>query len=209
MQNPLSKKLQIKDTFSVLILNAPNEVLSEFEGIDFDAVANQQIVYDTIIAFTENKAMLSEWIPKAAAYRQPQKQLWFAYPKKSGSIKTDLNRDSSWEIVAANGFDPVRLISLNDTWSIMKLIDQKERAKESKLGQDPPGVDRKTKTVIPPDDLQTALNAAPDAKAFFESLAFSHKREYVAWILDAKKEETRSRRIDKTVELLLENKKSK
>lgn len=209
MANPLVKKLQLKPEYAILILNAPEEVLREFSGIEYDLTPDPKTTYDTIIVFVLNKEELSLWIPKAAQYRQPKKNLWFAYPKKSGSIKTDLNRDTSWEIVGANNFDPVRLISLNDTWSIMRLVHQNEREKASKFGQDPPGIDRKTKTVIPPDDVQAALDAHPDAKAFFESLAFSHKREYVAWILEAKKQETRERRIRKTIELLLENRKTK
>jgi uncharacterized protein YdeI (YjbR/CyaY-like superfamily) len=40
--------------------------------------------------------------------------------------------------------------------------------------------------------------------AFFNSMAFSHKKEHVIAILDAKKEDTRRRRIEKMVELLLQ-----
>jgi bifunctional DNA-binding transcriptional regulator/antitoxin component of YhaV-PrlF toxin-antitoxin module len=37
---------------------------------------------------------------------------------------------------------------------------------------------------------------------FFESLSYTHRKEYCRWITDAKKEETRSRRIEKAVEML-------
>jgi uncharacterized protein YdeI (YjbR/CyaY-like superfamily) len=42
----------------------------------------------------------------------------------------------------------------------------------------------------------------PQAKVVFEKLSNSHKKEYVNWIMGAKQEETRRRRIEKTVELL-------
>jgi hypothetical protein len=60
-----------------------------------------------------------------------------------------------------------------------------------------------------PDDLATALSAAPEAAAFFESLSFSHKRSYVDWIVGAKKDETRQRRVAQAVELLLTKRKQR
>jgi uncharacterized protein YdeI (YjbR/CyaY-like superfamily) len=38
--------------------------------------------------------------------------------------------------------------------------------------------------------------------AFFASLSFTHRKEYCRWIADAKKEDTRARRLDKAIELL-------
>lgn len=84
-----------------------------------------------------------------------------------------------------------------------------ERTKPSTFGQDPPGVNWAAKTVIPPEDLRIALEKNPEAKIFFESLAFSHKREYVVWIHEAKKEETRKKRVHTAIELLRASKKSR
>lgn len=53
-----------------------------------------------------------------------------------------------------------------------------------------------------PADLQEALGAAPDAGRAFDALAYSHKREYVRWIDEAKREATRAARIAKAVEML-------
>lgn len=58
-----------------------------------------------------------------------------------------------------------------------------------------------------PPDLATALEADPAAAAHFGKLAYTHQREYVSWIVDAKKSETRQRRIAKAVQLLAEGKK--
>ena len=57
------------------------------------------------------------------------------------------------------------------------------------------------RTVTVPDDLGAALTAA-GRRAAFDALSFSHQREYVEWIEDAKRAETRVRRITKTVEQL-------
>lgn len=209
MINPLAKKFQIKEEYSVLMMNSNPDVHPLFDGvrIEFKPAANEQ--YDTVILFTRNEEELTRLVSEADHKTKEQGNLWLSYPKKSGSIDTDLNRDSTWEALKPFGLEPVRLISVNDDWSSMRLKHGDEREKPSTFGQDPPGVDRTTKTVIPPDDLQKELDANPDARSFFESLAFSHKREYVGWIHDAKKEETRERRVKKTIEMLIEGKKSR
>jgi len=58
------------------------------------------------------------------------------------------------------------------------------------------------RTVEVPQDLATALAAAPAARAAFEGLAYSHRREYVRWIEEAKRAATREARIARTIESL-------
>ncbi len=55
-----------------------------------------------------------------------------------------------------------------------------------------------------PTDFAAALDAAPEAKAFFEGLSYSNKRRYTLSIEDAKSQETRRRRIEKSVGRLRE-----
>jgi hypothetical protein len=57
-----------------------------------------------------------------------------------------------------------------------------------------------------PADFAGALRANAAARATFDRFAPSHRREYLEWILDAKREETRARRIEQTVEWLAEGK---
>ena len=53
-----------------------------------------------------------------------------------------------------------------------------------------------------PDDLQAALDANPEAKAFFETLTSNNRFAILYRIQDAKRPETRQRRIDKFIEML-------
>lgn len=57
-----------------------------------------------------------------------------------------------------------------------------------------------------PADFAAALRVNPAARATFENFAPSHRREYLEWILEAKREETRARRISQAVEWLAEGK---
>jgi len=53
-----------------------------------------------------------------------------------------------------------------------------------------------------PKDLSKEFKKDKQAKAIFEKLSYTHRREYVRWIEEAKKEETRQNRIVKTIETL-------
>ncbi|MER7244111.1 YdeI/OmpD-associated family protein [Kribbella sp. NPDC000426] len=61
--------------------------------------------------------------------------------------------------------------------------------------------DTAERTVEVPEDLAAAL-AAEGLREAFDKLAYSHRREHVQAILDAKKPETRRRRIGKALEML-------
>ena len=54
-----------------------------------------------------------------------------------------------------------------------------------------------------PDDLARALTKAKLRKRL-DAMSYSHQREYVQWIDEAKKPETRARRVDQTIERIRE-----
>src|SRR4029453_6944890 len=56
------------------------------------------------------------------------------------------------------------------------------------------------RTVAVPPDLEAALHADPEANAAFAKLSFTHCREYVEWIEEAKRPEPRARRVLGTVD---------
>lgn len=62
--------------------------------------------------------------------------------------------------------------------------------------------------LVIPSDLKEALKANKRAWENFNNFAPSYKRLYIRWIMDAKRKETRERRIKRTVKYAEENKKS-
>lgn len=60
------------------------------------------------------------------------------------------------------------------------------------------------RTVEVPDDLAAALADQPDLVAALDRLSFGHRREYVLWITEAKRADTRARRVAGTLEGLRE-----
>jgi hypothetical protein len=63
-------------------------------------------------------------------------------------------------------------------------------------------IDDAVRTVELPEDLERALIQNKVAHAFFERLSYTHRREYVLWIGEAKRAETRRRRISRAIEIL-------
>lgn len=60
-------------------------------------------------------------------------------------------------------------------------------------------LDEAKREVTPPADFVKAMKAAPPAWARWQELSFTHQREYAGWIEEAKKPETRLRRIESAV----------
>jgi hypothetical protein len=63
-------------------------------------------------------------------------------------------------------------------------------------------LDEQPREVAVPNDLEDALRADPTAQAAFAALSFTHRKEYVEWVESAKRDETRRRRIERTVTIL-------
>jgi len=62
--------------------------------------------------------------------------------------------------------------------------------------------DEEKRTVVAPAVLKKALGKNKVAKANWEKLAFTHKKEMAVWIEGAKQEETRARRLAKVMQVL-------
>lgn len=103
-----------------------------------------------------------------------------------------------------------KLASVADLPSKRKLLAYvKKAAQLNEQGVKAPRT-RKAATPKPlpdmPADFAAALMANPAAKNAFDAFAPSHRREYLEWILDAKRDETRARRIAQAVDWLAEGK---
>lgn len=62
--------------------------------------------------------------------------------------------------------------------------------------------DVEERVITLPPDMAQALAANPKAENAFKQLSYTHQREYVQWVEEAKRAETRHRRIGQTVERL-------
>jgi len=70
-------------------------------------------------------------------------------------------------------------------------------------------LDTEERVIEIPKDLLKDLKKDKEANSFFDTLSYTHKKEYVKWVEDAKKEETRQNRIGKTIEMLKKGKRGR
>jgi uncharacterized protein YdeI (YjbR/CyaY-like superfamily) len=70
----------------------------------------------------------------------------------------------------------------------------------------PPAVKRRSAKPLPdmPADLSSALARKPKALKQFKAFAPTHRREYLNWVIEAKREETRRKRIAEIITRLLD-----
>ena len=61
-------------------------------------------------------------------------------------------------------------------------------------------------TVDPPSALAKAFRQNKEAKVLWGKLAYTHRKEFAQWISGAKQEETRARRAEKAISMILEKK---
>lgn len=80
----------------------------------------------------------------------------------------------------------------------MKLNDEGKKVVKSKTSE--------KKELLVPGYFIKALNKNKKAKQVFENFAYSHRKEYLEWITEAKTEETRDRRIATALEWMVDGK---
>lgn len=120
--SPLTKRLGIKPKQRVLVLEAPEgywEQLGELpDDVDLKTSADGQ--FDVVQAFVQSKADVERLGPTALEALKPGGVLWFTYPKKSSKIKTDVTRDTGWDVVWNAGMEGVASIAVDETWSAVR-----------------------------------------------------------------------------------------
>jgi len=208
------EKLQLKDEKNLLIQGLPSSIEKQFIKVAFAKNMTPLLKakkIDFALLFAVSQKQLEAIFKEVVPVLQPEAKLWIAYPKLTSKIATDLSRDASWDFIAKHGYESVRMIALDNVWSAIRFKKPDAIAKKStsfSSAQPAPGIDYEKRTVQVPSDLQQRFDKNKTAARFFESLAFSHRREYVEWIVSAKREETRAKRIETTMEKLIAGKKN-
>lgn len=102
-----------------------------------------------------------------------------------------------------------RITSLKDLPADKKLISYiKEAMKLNDVGAKLPSktASVEKKEIVVPDYFKKAIAKNKKASSVFENFAYSHKKEYIQWITDAKTEETRNKRMATAIEWIAEGK---
>lgn len=216
LQN-LLEKLQLKEEKNLLIQGLPSSIEKQFSKLAFaksitPLLKARKIDFALVFAINENQlnGILREVLP---ALHEDAK-LWIAYPKMTSKIVTDLNREVSWHAIRDAGYESVRQVALDHVWTALRFKKQEQRhhvgmaSVSNGIYARVGAVNFETRLVSPPDDFAKELRRSKVASRFFETLSFTNKKEYVTWVSEAKREQTRSRRLELAIDKLIAGKRN-
>lgn len=209
MAASIADKLRIKPQFTLLTLHAPVDFKKGLQGLPAGVkITDSGKEYNQVHWFVMSKAQLEKEMIKVMKLVKPEVTVWVYYPKVSSKIQTDLTRDKGWDCLLAESdkLTWISLISFNDTWSVFgfraKTKADKKKEANPKVREIFKWVNPETKKIKLPVDLAAALKKNKKEAAYFGTLSFTNKKEYIEWIVTAKREETRIERIKGTIERL-------
>ncbi len=134
------------------------------------------------------EALCFGWIDsKPNKLDDERSMLWFA-PRKAGTGWSKINKARAEKMIAAGLMAPAGLAKIDaakrdGSWNALDSIEALE---------------------VPPD-LAAALAANPIAQQYFDAFPRSVKRAILEWISNAKKSETRAKRVEETARLAAQN----
>lgn len=208
-----ANKFRIKPGNRLKIINEPADFSIALGALPTDCrFVTESEKADQIHWFVTDQRQLKKQVASVLRMLKPNMILWSYYPKASSGKQTDLTRDEGWEPLmnAANGLKWLALVSFNDTWSGFALrkepLDKPEKKKKTTDRAVFEFADPVSRKVTLPPVLLPVFRKNKEALTAFEQLSFTHKKEYLEWIITAAKEETRQRRIEKMLKMLLAKK---
>lgn len=131
-----------------------------------------------------DEALCFGWIDSKAKPIDEHSFMQFFSKRKEKSVWSKINKEkierlTEEGLMTKAGFEIIEIAKLNGSWTI---LDEAE-------------------ALIIPDDLEIEFQQRPNAKDYFLSLSRSDKRNILQWLVLAKRQETREKRITEIVEL--------
>ena len=109
----------------MVCLNAPESFQPALEEMRSDAFLIQHETEITTVQFAMVFAIKQAEVDHYAALLAPKVEgdgvLWFCYPKGSSKkYKCEFNRDNGWKIMGELGWEPVRMVAIDEDWSALR-----------------------------------------------------------------------------------------
>lgn len=122
MASDVFGKLQLKDQQDIVILDAPESFEKEIGALKAVRVHRKFIGAARFsLAFLTTPAQLERYALALGKHAAGDAAVWVAYPKGSSKrYKSELHRDSGWKPMGALGFEPVRMIAIDEDWSALR-----------------------------------------------------------------------------------------
>ena len=135
-------KLNLKDHKQIVVLGSPGSFESELaalQGVEIirDLKKAKQVTFS--LAFVTTQEQVNALAPAIGRKAEGDAIVWFAYPKgTSRKYKSQIDRDHGWTALGQEGFEPVRMVAIDEDWSAKRFrraafIKNMTRAKEHRL----------------------------------------------------------------------------
>jgi hypothetical protein len=123
MAMPTFAKLNLKDQTEIVVLNAPASFeteLKSLKGVTVRRDVNGGDI-DFSLTFVTTQKEVDALGPQVGNKAKGDAVVWFAYPKGSSKkYKSQISRDSGWAVMGKAGFEPVRMVAIDEDWSAVR-----------------------------------------------------------------------------------------
>ena len=117
-------KLNLKDQKRILVINSPESFESELKtlrGVIVQRDLKNAGDIEFALAFVTKQQQVDTLGKAIAKKAQGDAVVWFAYPKGSSKkYKSEINRDAGWQVLGDAGFEPVRMVAIDEDWSAVR-----------------------------------------------------------------------------------------
>jgi len=127
---PLAKKLGLKASSRVLLLDAPAGYTALLEplpeGVVFETRPTAAGAVDIAQVFVTRKEELAAHLAALRKTLRPDAALWVSWPKKAAKVPTTVTEDTIRALALPLGFVDVKVCAVSEVWSGLKLVVRKE-----------------------------------------------------------------------------------
>jgi hypothetical protein len=125
---PLAKKLSLKHGMRVWWSGMPEGVRGEIAGagLRLQLLEKPQAPLDQAHVFVTSRAELEANLRNLLALLQPAGMIWVSWPKKASKVPTDITEDVIRDVALPMHLVDVKVCSVDDIWSGLKLVIRKE-----------------------------------------------------------------------------------
>jgi len=135
-------KLNLKDLKQIVVLDPPGSFegeLAALKGVEIirDLKKAKEVTFS--LAFVTTQEQIDSLAHAIARKAGGDAIVWFAYPKGSSKkYQSQINRDNGWNALGQEGFEPVRMVAIDEDWSAKRFrrarfIKNMTRLKEYRL----------------------------------------------------------------------------
>lgn len=121
---PLFKKLLYKNQPNIYVLQAPGEFKPELDAMmqvcEVKTKPGKKLM-EFVMVFVTKQSEIDAFAPTLTASLVDDGVLYFCYPKGTSKKYTcDFNRDNGWQVLGKLGFEPVRMVAVDENWSALR-----------------------------------------------------------------------------------------